>query len=185
MIWSRNPDVEKQIVEAGVGGSLAVEDGHNLQFVVLDASGSKLDAFLQRSLTYEVGRCPNKNGRVTSSVTLELMTDVPLGERPPAYMLSLARSGPTGPIHDLLAQFHLPNGAEVETVRINGKETSSFQFEEQGRPAAAVGVTCPREKVQLEIVFTEPSTDGLGTVTIQRLADEPVTQTMDLACLEA
>ena len=29
----------------------------------LNTSGSKLDAFLQRSLTYEVGRCPDKNDR--------------------------------------------------------------------------------------------------------------------------
>ncbi len=109
------------------------------------------------------------------------MTDIPLGERPPEYMVSLARSGPTGPIHDLLAQFHLPNGAEVETVLINGKESSSLQFEEQGRPAAAVGLTLPpREKVQVEIVFTEPASDGPGMVVMQPLADDPATQVVDV-----
>ena len=133
-----------------------------------------------------MGRCPNKNDRVTSSVTVDMMTDIPLGERPPEYMVSLARSGPTGPIHDLLAQFHLPQGSEVENVLLNGKEWSAFQFEEQGRPAAAVGVTLPpREKVQVEIVFTEPASDGPATVIMQPLSDEPVTQVVDLACGEA
>ncbi len=60
VVWSRNPEVEKKLVEAGVGGSLVVGDGHNVQFVVLNASGSKLDAFLQRSLTYEVGPLPEQ-----------------------------------------------------------------------------------------------------------------------------
>ena len=118
-------------------------------------------------------------------MTVDLMTDFPLGERPPEYMVSLARSGPTGPIHDLLAQFHLPQGAEVENVLLNGKEWSSFHFEEQGRPAAAVGVTLPpREKVQVEIVFSEPASDGPGTVVMQPLADEPEVQVVDVACSE-
>lgn len=58
VVWSADPKVEKKLVDAGVGGSLAVADGHNVQFVHMNASGSKLDAFLERSLTYEVGRSP-------------------------------------------------------------------------------------------------------------------------------
>lgn len=81
------------------------------------------------------------------------------------------------PIHDLIAQFHLPNGAEVENVMINGREWSALIFEAQGRPAAAVGVTLqPRETVQVQIVFTEPASDGPGAVTVQPLASEQLTQ---------
>ena len=73
-----------------------------MQFVALNGSGSKLDAFLDRSLTYEVGRCVDEQGQVKSTVTVDLTNDIPLGERPPEYMVSLAKEGPTGPVNVVL-----------------------------------------------------------------------------------
>ncbi len=175
VVWSSDPNVEQQLVDVGVSGSLAVEDGHNVQFVALNGSGSKLDAFLDRSLTYKVGRCVDDQGRVESRVTVDLTNDIPLGERPPEYMIGRANEGQNGPINTVLAQFHLPNGAEVRDVRIGGKSVSSLQFEEQGRPSAVMGVTLPpREKVPVEVEFTEPAANGQGSVKVQPLAsDQP------------
>ncbi len=181
VVWSANPQVEKKLVDAGVGGSLSVADGHNVQFVVLNASGSKLDAYLERSLTYEVGRCPNTDNRVRSTVTVELENAIPLGELPPEYMRSSL--GREGTINLVLAQFHLPNGAEVVDVRVAGKSVSWQQFVEQGRESAVLGVTLrPRENVPVQVRFTEPTGDGAGSVIVQPLAREQLTGTSEMAC---
>ncbi len=183
VVWSADPKVEEKLVDAGVGGSLAVSDGHNVQFVVLNGSGSKLDAFLERSLTYEVGRCPNTDNRVKSTVTVELENAIPLGERPPEYMRSsLGRDGTT---NFVLAQFHLPNGAEVQDVLVDGESVGSFQFEEGGRPSAVVGVRLPpRKKVPVEVRFTEPEASGTEFVAVQPLGSEQTTNLTDEPCVD-
>lgn len=183
VVWSADPKVEGRLLTAGVGGSLRVADGHNVQFVALNGSGSKLDAFLQRSLTYDVGRCVDKDGRVESTVTATLTNDIAMGERPPEYMISQARVGQTGPINVILAQFHLPNGAEVEDVRVDGKSASYLPFQEQDRPSLMLAVDLPpREPKEVTVTFTEPAGDGPGEVTIQPLASDQPTQVVDAAC---
>ena len=182
VVWSTDPKVEAKLVDAGVGGSLAVMDGHNVQFVVLNGSGSKLDAFLERSLTYEVGRCPTTDNRVKSTVTVELENAIPPGELPPEYMRSsLGRDGTT---NSVLAQFHLPNGAEVQDVLVDGESVGGLQFEEKGRPSAVAAVKLPpREKVPVEVRFTEPASDGDLEVAVQPLASEQATQTIERGCM--
>lgn len=183
VVWSADRKVERQLVNAGVGGSLAVGDGHNVQFVALNGSGSKLDAFLQRSLTYEVGRCVDGDGQVKSSVTVDLTSDIPLGERPPEYMVSLAKEGPTGPINVVLAQMHLPNGAEIDEVKVNGKSMGYAAFDEQGRPSVVLSVTLPpREQKELTFDFWEKASDGPGEVAIQPLGSDQLTQVIQDPC---
>jgi hypothetical protein len=181
VVWSADPKVEEKLVDAGVGGSLAVGDGHNVQFVVLNGSGSKLDAFLERSLTFEVGRCPNTDNRVKSTVTVELENAIPLGELPPAYMRSsLGRDGTT---NFVLAQFHLPNGAEVQDVLVDGESVGSFQFEEGGRPSAVVGVRLPpRKNVSVGVRFTEAAASGGAEVPAQPLSAAQGTSIIERSC---
>jgi hypothetical protein len=183
VVWSSDPKVEEKLVDAGVGGSLAVSDGHNVQFVVLNGSGSKLDAFLERSLVYEVGRCPNTDNRVKSTVTVELDNAIPLGELPPEYMRSSL--GGDGTTNFVLAQFHLPNGAEVQDVLVDGESVGSFQFEEGGRPSAVVGVKLPpRENIRVEVQFTEKPASGSGSVTVQPLGSEQITNLTEALCVD-
>lgn len=182
VFWSRNPETERRLLGAGVGGSLTVGDGHNVQFVALNASASKLDAYLIRSLTYEVGGCPDENGRVTSSVTVNLKNAIPLGESPPEYMLSIF--GPDGRTHVVQAQFHLPHGAEIQSVQVSGKEASAFQFEEQRRPSAMTSVKLPPQReVAVRVEFTEPgSPKGAGNVVEQPLGDPMETTIREVPC---
>ena len=142
-----------------------------------------MDAFLERSLTYEVGRCLNTDERVKSTVTVELENAIALGERPPEYMRSgIGRDGTTNVI---LAQFHLPNGADIEKVTVTGKSVSWFPFTESGRPSAMVDVTLPpREPVSVAVRFTEPASDKAADVAVQPLATDQPTQAMDAGCTE-
>jgi hypothetical protein len=182
VIWSRDKAVEQDLQDAGVSGTLTVPDGHYVMPVVINSTGSKLDAWLNRGATYDVGRCVT-DGRVTSSVTVDLRSDVPLGERPPAYMIGSAQEGPNGPIHIVTLQVHLPNGAEVTGTTLNGEDTGSFTFTEQGRPAAAIGVELPPRVTQrVTFTFTEPASDGSGIVQEQPLATAQAATVRDVGC---
>lgn len=182
VIWSRDKTIETDLREAGVSGSLLVPDGHYVLPVVINSSGSKLDAWLNRGLIYDVGRCVS-DGRVSSSVTVDLRSDVPLGERPPAYMVGYARMGRNGPVHIVTAQVHLPNGSEVTGTTLNGEDVGAFGFTEQGRPAVAVGVELPpRVTERVTISFTEPASDGPGVVQEQPLASPQSVVVRDIGC---
>lgn len=183
VVWSADPEVEQVLNDAGVSGTLVVPDGHQVQAVVLNTSGSKLDAYLDRSVRYDVGRCPTENGRVESSVTVSLRSDVPLGERPPAYMVGEAETTPTGPVNTAILQLHLPNGARVQNATINGKSPGLLEFREQNRPAVLVGVDLPpRQRQEVVFTFTEPASDGPAEVTVQPLFREQQTVVADVGC---
>jgi hypothetical protein len=182
VIWSRDEAVEEDLREAGLSGSLVVPDGHYVQPVVLNSSGSKLDAWLNRGVTYDVGRC-ERDGRVDSSVTVDLRSDVPLGERPPSYMIGQAPVGPNGPINIATLQVHLPNGAQVTGVSLNGEPAGVYTFTERGRPAAAFGVELPPRVTQrVTFTFTEPASDGPGIVQEQPLATTQAVTVREVGC---
>ncbi len=182
VIWSRDKAVERDLTDAGVSGSLIVPDGHYVLPVVINGTGSKLDAFLSRKVTYTVGRCPTEGG-VASAVTVSLRSDVPLGERPPSYMLGLAQPGPNGPIHVVTLQVHLPNGAQPTSVYADGEPAGLYTFTEQGRPAVAIGVELPpRVTKRITFSFTEPPAPGPGIVQEQPLASPQTATVRDAEC---
>ena len=152
------------------------------QVVAINASGSKLDAYLSRALQYEVGRCV-QDGKVQSRATIDLRSDVPLGERPPPYMLGQAEMTDTGPIHSTYVQFHLPRDSRVNTVTLNGEPVGTFTFEEQSRPGVLVAVKLPpRKKQRIAVDFTEPADDGPAHVVVQPLQYDPQVVVTDRGC---
>jgi hypothetical protein len=183
VVWSGDRDVERQLLEAEVGGSLRVPDGPHVYPVVLSTSNSKLDAYLRRSVRYEVGRCPDEQGRVRSRVTFALENAIPFGQRPPEYMVGTAPVSPTGPIHSVEAQVHLPNGAEVEQVTVDDRDARSTAFAEQDRPAVWLQVELPpRQPRTLTVAFTEPADDGESEVEEQPLTNDQATEVVDRPC---
>lgn len=183
VVWSSDPAAEKKLQEAGIAGRIDVSDGHNVDVVAINASGSKLDAYLVRGSKYEVGRCVAEDGRVTSTVTVDLRSDVPLGDRPPEYMIGQAEQTRTGPINKTLNQIHLPNGAELTNVTLDGMPTTVFPFTEQGRPAVLVAADLlPRQRRTLTVEFTEPASDGPGDLVLQPLAKPQTSDVVDVGC---
>lgn len=182
VVWSSDAQAEKQLEAAGISGSIAVSGGHTVKAVLINASGSKLDAWLTRGVTYQVGRCP-VDGRVDSAVTVNVRSDVPLGERPPPYMVGQANSVANGPVNFSLLQMHLPKGAEVTSVTLDGADVGRFTFEEQNRPSVLVALELPpRVTKRVRVGFTEPASNGPGVITDQPLASAPTNVVMDEGC---
>ncbi len=182
LLWSRDPMTQQALLDAGLAGSLRVDDGHTVDFVAINASGSKLDAYLQRTMRYEVGRCVAE-GRVHSRVTVGLTNQLPAGSQVPQYMVSLARRGPTGPVNSTLAQFHLPNGSQIDEVHVDGTSVGFAEFTEQGRVTALLLLQLPPgEQRSVSVEFTEPAHDGPGRLPPQPLGDEPQTTILEVGC---
>lgn len=183
VVWSNDEDVEQQLLEADVGGSLRAPDGHQVKAVVLSTSNSKLDAYLERSLSYGVGRCADESGRVQSRIIFTLENAIPFGERPPEYMVGTAPMSPTGPIHSVEAQIYLPIGSEVLGVQVDGKSVDYTEFGQQGRPAVLLDVRLPpRQTRTVDVRISEPASSVPAEVTVQPLNRDQNTVIQDGPC---
>lgn len=182
LLWSADGATEKTLLATPAGGSIKVPEGHVVSVVTLNSSGSKLDAWLQRSVDYEVGRCP-VDGRVESRVTVTLTSAIPKGTTVPPYMVSGASSGPTGPINTAMAQVHVPNGGEILEVLVDGESVGYSTFEEQGRTSVVLDLALPpRQAHSMTVVFSEPDSPGPGVVPEQPLANPQHTTITDRGC---
>ncbi len=183
-IWSADPTLQERVLQAGIGGTLAVPEGHHVAAVAINSSASKLDAFLERSLVYEVGRCPDPvTGRVNSVLRVGLTSAIPEGVTLPDYMISGAKRGPDGPINSTLAQLYLPMGAEVLEVLVDGRSASYLPFSEQDRAAVLLEVRLPpRNERVVTVEFSEPANDGPGTAPAQPLVGAQATTIIDRPC---
>lgn len=183
-LWSADDALQASIVEAGVSGSLRVPNGHWVAFAAINASGSKLDAYLSTSVSYEVGRCPMPGTeRAQSQVMVRLNSDIPEGEDIPEYMISLAERGPDGPINSTLAQFHLPLGAEIVQVDLDGQSVGYVPFREQDRPSLVLAMDlAPRVGRKLVVTFLEPAAEGPGFAPAQPLVNDPDSTVINRDC---
>lgn len=182
MVWSRDKDVEAMLLPTPVGGSLDVPDGHHVTAVAINSSGSKLDAWLQHEVDYEVGRCAS-DGMVESRVTMTLTNAIPSGTVVAPYMISNARTGADGPINTVMAQVYVPNGGEVGEVLVDGESVGFSPFTERGRTGVVVDLTLPpREAHSLTVGFFEPDDPGPGTVNEQPLVNPQRTKVTDKGC---
>lgn len=182
--WFADDDAQAAVLDAGVGGSLRVPPGHSVAFAVINASGSKLDAYLTHSLVYEVGRCSTTpGGMVESLATARIISDIPAGLDVPEYMISQAERGPEGPVNSTFAQFHLPLGAQVLQVDLDGGAASYAPFTEQDRTSLVLPVDLPpRVERTVTVRFLEPASDAAGSSSAQPLVGRPDVTVLDRSC---
>jgi hypothetical protein len=70
-VYSSDPAIERAMLELGVGGSAAPPpDGDYLMPVSVNTGGNKVDAFLQRTVSYRVSLQPDGGAKTTASITL-------------------------------------------------------------------------------------------------------------------
>ena len=183
LAWVADKDLQARIIKTPLGGSLAVPDGPHVAFVAINSSMSKLDTYLERSVRYEVGRCPDERDRVLSRVTVTLTSAIPKGDDLPPYVIANAEVGPNGPINSVLAQLHLPNGAKIIDVRADDEPAAYTPFTEQGRTSIVLEtVLPPREARTITVLFEEPNVGVDATVVEQPLASPQDTLIVVQSC---
>lgn len=146
VVWSGDPDVERRLLAAEVGGSLRVPDGHQVEAIVLSTSNSKLDAYLDRWLTYEVGRCVDEGGRVQSHVTFTLENAIPFGQRPRSTWS--AQRQWVRPVRSIPAasRFICPTVPKCFRPTWTASLSTIRSFASKGGPPSCSTWNCPRER---------------------------------------
>jgi hypothetical protein len=180
-LWSPDPTEQQALLELPTSGSIAGSPGPYAHPVIINGSGSKLDAFLDRSIRYGVGRCP-VDGQVRSNVEVTLTSDLPESGLTD-YQIGQAERGPDGPISRTQLQVHLSEGAFVNGVTVDGERVAHVSFQEQGRPAALVQVDLPpRRPVTIALDVSEPDSGLPAVVGVQPLARPPTVEVVDVEC---
>jgi hypothetical protein len=183
MLYTTNAGVEADLLTRTIGGSLKSAEGPNVLFAAINVSGSKLDAWLDQKATYEVGRCPSSDQMVRSQVNVTLNNNIPAGATIPQYMVGMAEKSPEGPVNRVLAQFHLPVGAQVSAVTVDGLPASYVPFTEQGRTSLYVDVSLqPRKPIEIQVFFLEPDSGKPAALVLQPLGSDPTPKVIERPC---
>ena len=151
--------------------------------MLINVGWSKLDTYIDREFEYGVGRCMDANGDVRSTLTMRFTSDLPEGVELPEYVVGAVPVGPTGPVNRLILQSHLPAGAEILEVEVDGESSNYFDFMEAGRPAVGYVLDLePRVPREVKVLFREPGDAGPGEVLVQPMARAAAVRVVDRAC---
>ena len=100
--WARRPEEQQLFTLMGIDGALPVLDGTDgLAVVTNNASGNKIDSFLQRTVSY-AGRYDSATGRVETTLTVKLLNTAPATGYPD-YVIGNIIGLPTGTNRTLLS----------------------------------------------------------------------------------
>jgi hypothetical protein len=157
ILWSADPAVEANLVRAGYAG---VVDGHGAPFsgfVVNNASGSKLDYYLKRSMTYVRTGC----GATSSALATFTMTNGAPRSGLPPYVTTRRRNPPPGyqpGDNSLRVTYYGSAGATVRSVEVKGKAVRPELDRENGLVAASITVEIRAgESVTIAVALREPA----------------------------
>ena len=168
-LWASDTTAQQAIAATPLAGETSGEPGPFAQLVVNNGAGNKMDFYLQRKLEYAGGQCAADTRRSTIRTTLT--NTVPIeGDLPRAISgrgdalaaTAAARSNRT------LVYLHLPVGALVEGVTVNGAPTQATFGQELGHPVVLLPLDLPAgAPVVVEVSFDEPRSNRTPTVPVQ------------------
>jgi hypothetical protein len=169
VFWTADQPTETMLTTSGWGGVLSAGDGPFSGFVVVNAAGSKLDYYLDRSMSY-VRRGCGAGG--TSVATLRLTNNAPSSGLPP-YVTTRADVAPRGAKpgdNRLLVTYYASAGARIPSVTVDGQPVAVATATEQGLVTVTVDVELPVGSSRtITVRVTEPPADGPVQVLDQPL----------------
>ena len=170
MVWSAHPGLERQLVAVDWAGSLVPRSATFTGFTLNNASGSKLDYYLDRTLTYRRTDCGDGG---TAVATLTVHSTAPRFGLP-AYVTTRLDPAPAGAkVGDeaLIVTYYGSPGARITQVRVDGRPIVVAQLPEDGLATAAVTVEVPAGgTVSVQVTVREPAAHGPPEVLRQPLA---------------
>ncbi len=170
LVYSTHPDEEAVLVTTAVGGVVDIEPGPYAALAVDNASGSKIDYYLDRTLAYSLGSCPNSGTLRPSRITVTLHDGAPATGLPAyaAYRLdrgpatSAAGRGGDGSVRDTVLVY-AAMGALVTGATLDGAAvpvTPGLDGTSPGRPVFVVSVELAAGQSRtLVLNLVEPESD--------------------------
>jgi hypothetical protein len=167
VVWSSQPVEEQELITAGYAGTLPSGAGPVTGFVTVNSAGSKLDYYVERSITYRQSGCGTDR---TATATITLRNTAPRSGLP--RYVTLRGDNPryeTKPGDTrMIFTYYASRGATVESVSVNGKTVSPVIGTEQGLTTAQIDLELPVHQARTIVVqLSEPGTSGAATVLVQ------------------
>jgi hypothetical protein len=169
VIWSSDAKVEALLAAAGYAGVVENTGTPYSGFVVVNAAGSKLDYYLARAMTYKRTGC-KAGGTVTA--TLRLTNDAPRSGLP-SYVTVRGDDEPAGAKpgdNRLLVTYYATTGAQLRSVRVDGKTVIVAPQVENGLVTATVDLELPVQSTRtVTLIWREPAAHAPLTLLKQPL----------------
>ncbi len=182
-VYSTHHSTEKELADSALGGVLPARSGPFAALVVNDISASKLDYYLDRSVTYRArGACAG--GRRHTTVRVQLTNTAPKSGVP-AYMLNhLGSAAGLGPAMERLqVAVYLARGADMNSVTLDGTRIGAGFGLERGHLVVTFPVDIPAGRSRTVLIHvTEPASTKQPVVPVQPLVRPQRTRVDVPAC---
>jgi hypothetical protein len=177
LVYSAHPSEEQQLSTTPLAGVLARTKRSFAEVVVTNDSGTKLDYYLQRSLTYQRASCTASS----ATVTFRLRNAAPSSGLP-AYLTTGKQWGdaahPAGSEY-LIVSLYSTQGSAVTGVTLDGQPLGTYSATDRGHPITETLVTIKPGQTLTEIFHVdEPAASGPVELPVQPLA-HPLVVTAD------
>jgi hypothetical protein len=184
-MWSSNPAEESRLAATAVGGALPQSPGPFAELVVNNASGTKLDYYLERSLAYSLGPC--HQGSRTSSVRVRLTNGAPKTGLPDyaVYRMDDPNHAHARGSNKLWVSVVAATGAQLTRATLDGASQLMSINTELGHPVLGTDVELdPGQTRTLQLSLTEPASNAPPVVPEQPLT-HPQTSRVEMATCQA
>lgn len=175
---SDDPTLAPLLAATGVDGSLPQGPAPVAYPVVVNATGGKLDSFLERSVSYVAGPCEGSRRR--STVSVELRNEAPAEGLPPFLTIRNVGDGVTSSTDSRVSlTVYTTPGAELVRATVDGRAVRPEDPEglfvansvEGGLPLFSVVLDVPREQtIEFVLELDEPVVAGVARVPEQPLS---------------
>jgi len=168
-VWSDVPGEEAVLAGTPLGRVVPDDAAPYANVVVNNASGNKIDYYLDRKVRYSADNCvgPLRSTAVAATLTNEL----PPGDYPP-YITGRQDPNPTGPpgTSRSLVSLYATQGAQLRGVTLDGAPIAVTTGSEQGHPVYTANLQLP-PGVPKVLLFSmvEPTAPGVAQVSTQPL----------------
>ncbi|MBW8735996.1 MAG: DUF4012 domain-containing protein [Streptomyces turgidiscabies] len=184
-VWSRDASTESALEKAGLAGDVPERRGPFAYLVVNNSAGNKMDYYLGRSLTYELGPC--QGGTRSSVVRIRLTNAAPAAGLPPLVALRSddpKHSHPPGSTSIWLS-LYASSGARFAGGTLDGRRLLLSSTEERGHPVLGTQVELlPGQTREVDIRLLEPASERHPVVPTQPLARPQTTQVHMQPCVK-
>jgi hypothetical protein len=169
LLWSSRPEEQAILAEAPIGGALSRTRAPYVGLIVNNLGGTKLDTFLQRSVTYFADGCGNARRNTTVAVRLSSLALPGLAPFLTQRTDKPAKGTPAG-LSRYEVAVYTTFGTQLRSATIDGTAVSTRKVRVDGRDAFVVETTLARRGNRvLTLQLTEPSVAGPPEIPAQPL----------------
>ena len=142
VIWTSDTSAQAVLEGADYGGVVDGKNGPYAGFVVDNAAGTKLDHYLDRSMSYQRTRCDSTSAAVA---TFTMHNDSPASGLP-TYVTSRSDSAAAGSKpgdNRVLVTYFGTAGSTITSATLDGKQVPVFEGHEKGLTTVRADVELP------------------------------------------